>query len=158
LAPTVEASPDLSPKEVFLLREKGFKIKMGVLLILNNLFWLTIFFTPEEEIRSKKPLPVKAGYEIVKLPAQIFTETPHEGKRLHVTLKHHSSSFKTHGYLRDVLSDAYGATGSKIVVEIQKKDLEKLNSLNSYWLVYPFFKQKEKVITKKTRRLHEVIF
>jgi hypothetical protein len=158
LKPHIEISANLSPKEVFLLREKGLRLKVGILFIINNIIWLAITLVPEPVVEKERPLPVKDGYEIVKLPAQIFTETPGLRERIHITLKHHSNNFKTQGYLRAIVTDPYGTTGSKAIVEIQKSDLEKLNSLNSYWLVYPFFKQQQKVKSRKKRRLHEVIF
>ncbi len=148
---------NLSPKEAFLLREKSLKLKMGLFIALNNFIWIFIFLTPQEVEPLHAPLPISANHEIIKLPAQIFSESPSTGKKIHVLLKHSSSNFRTSGYLRLVENDPYGETGIKATLEIPKENLQKLNRLTSYWLIYPFFKQ---VKSKPTQQkvIREIIF
>lgn len=151
------SSTPLSPREVFLKREKSLRFKMGMTFGLNNFIWIIITLMPQEARPIPKALPNEKGHEVVKLPAQVFSEEPSKNKKVHVILKHSKSSFQTSGHLRSIDDDPYGETGRRVTIEIPTKDLQKLNSLTSFWLVYPYFKNKEpKEIRKRTIR--EVIF
>lgn len=151
------SSTPLSPREVFHQKEKSLRFKMGVIFGLNNFIWILITLLPHETKPIPKSLPNEKGHEVVKLPAQIFSKEPTRKQKVHVILKHSKSSFQTSGHLRSIDDDPYGETGRRATIEIPTKDLQKLNSLTSFWLVYPYFKNKEaKAIRKRTIR--EVIF
>ncbi len=155
LRPEKEQS-QLSPKELWQKKEKELKIKGFILILLTQLFWLTLLLSEEEkaQVTQPKKLQVESGYQLIKLPAVIYAEIPSKGNKTAISLFKEGSSHTISAYLRGTEEDPIGESGVKAILEVPQNQLHLVKNNTKAWQIFPpMVKQ-----AQSKRNIYEVNF
>ena len=151
----VQSLNPLSPKEIWLKKEKELKLKGVILIFLTQVFWLIIFFAGDNTPAVSTPtLGIEESHEIIKLPAEIYIQAPRQGQKVAVSLFQEGSERMINGYLRGHEEDPLGDSGIKAILEIPSQKLHLIKNQKKTWKVFP------PMITKhqNQRSIYEINF
>lgn len=129
-----------SPKEQWEEKLKAFKIKFLILFVLSHLLWLLNSFGDSGETVIPREAPVRNGHTIVQLPAWNYGEVPPKGSKIEISLFGPEQGQVINGYLRGLVDDPLGETGSKAIIEVPHKELLTIKNAKGPWSIYPSLK------------------
>jgi hypothetical protein len=130
---------EMTPRQQWLHKEKALKIKFFIILILSHTMW-PIYLTSSNEVQMviKAPLKLEKDYELLKVPAQIFTTSPRPHSKIKVSIVLNQYTMIKKAYLRAIENDPLSPTGVKATLEIPKKYMNIVKkSGGKIWHVYP---------------------
>jgi hypothetical protein len=147
---------DLSPKELWLKKEKQLKLKGSFILILSQLFWLFIFLGQDSSLpmATSPEISKEVGFELIKLPAVIYSQIPERGQKISVSLVREGSGQIIPAFLRGHEEDPLSMSGVKAILEIPQEVLPLIKNYKKEWKVYPPMKNQNQNI----RSVHEINF
>ncbi|MAF77145.1 MAG: hypothetical protein CME60_03225 [Halobacteriovoraceae bacterium] len=151
----LNSSPPLSPKEIWIKKEKALKLKGLILLLLTHMFWILLYTTQETDSPISRPqATVEKEHELIKLPARIYSQLPREGEKIAVTIFIDRGKKPIPALLRGWEEDPLGESGTKAILEVPKTELNTIKNYDQTWLVFPPMQIK----TTQKRSIYEINF
>jgi len=147
--------PPLSPKEIWLRKEKQLKMKGVILLISTQLFWLLLFSASDTEapiIENK--IQLESEHQLIKLPSVIYSQIPSQGQKIAVTLVQKGTKKTIPAYLRSIEEDPMGESGIKALLEVPQNQLHYIKNHPKTWQVFPPMGKQ----VQKQRSIYEINF